>query len=53
VVRGRSGDRLGYLEDQFFSTVFFGSGLPFLAMTFAAAALAGVSWLSMPSKQAS
>ena len=26
-------DRLGHLEDQFFSTVFFGSGLLFLAMT--------------------
>jgi hypothetical protein len=34
-------DRLGHLEDQFFSTVFFGSGLLFLAMTFASAALAG------------
>ena len=34
-------DRLGRLEDQFFSTVFFGSGLLFLAMTFASAALAG------------
>jgi hypothetical protein len=34
-------DRLGHLEDRFFSTVFFGSGLLFLAMTFAAAALAG------------
>jgi hypothetical protein len=34
-------DRLGSLEDQFFSTVFFGSGLLFLAMTFASAALAG------------
>jgi hypothetical protein len=34
-------DRLGALEDQFFSTVFFGSGLLFLAMTFASAALAG------------
>lgn len=33
--------RLGALEDQFFSTVFFGSGLLFLAMIFAAAALAG------------
>ncbi len=32
---------IGHLEDQFFSTVFFGSGLLFLAMTFAAAALAG------------
>ena len=34
-------DRLGTLEDQFFSTVFFGSGLLFLAMTFASAAIAG------------
>jgi hypothetical protein len=34
-------DRLGHLEDQFFSTVFFGSGLLFLAMTFASAALVG------------
>jgi hypothetical protein len=34
-------DRLGQLEDQFFSTVFFGSGLLFLAMIFASAAIAG------------
>src|SRR5438105_15780578 len=34
-------DRLGTLEDQFFSTVFFGSGLLFLAMIFASAAVAG------------
>jgi hypothetical protein len=34
-------DRLGHLEDQLFSTVFFGSGLLFLAMTFVSAALAG------------
>jgi hypothetical protein len=34
-------DRLGHLEDQFFSTVFFGSGLLFLATTFVSAALAG------------
>jgi hypothetical protein len=34
-------DRLGTLEDQFFSTVFFGSGLLFLAMIFASAAIAG------------
>jgi len=31
-------DRLGHLEDQFISTVFMGSGLLFLAMTFAAGA---------------
>jgi hypothetical protein len=34
-------DRIGFQEDQFFSTVFFGSGLLFLAMTFVSAALAG------------
>ncbi len=34
-------DRLGHLEDQFFSTLFFGSGLLYLAMTFVAAAIAG------------
>jgi hypothetical protein len=34
-------DRLGAFEDQFFSTVFFGSGLLFLAMVFAASAIAG------------
>ena len=34
-------DRLGKLEDQFFSTVFFGSGLLFLSMMFASAAVAG------------
>jgi hypothetical protein len=34
-------DRLGQHEDRFFSTVFFGSGLLFLAMLFASAALAG------------
>jgi hypothetical protein len=34
-------DRMGALEDQLFSTVFFGSGLLFLAMIFASAATAG------------
>jgi len=34
-------ERLGRFEDQFFSTVFVGSGLLFLAMFFAAAAAAG------------
>jgi hypothetical protein len=34
-------DRLGQMEDQFFSTVFFGSGLLFLAMMFASAAIVG------------
>jgi hypothetical protein len=34
-------ERLGRFEDQFFSTVFLGSGLLFLALMFAAAASAG------------
>jgi hypothetical protein len=34
-------DRLGDYEDQLFATVFLGSGLLFLAMLFASAALAG------------
>ena len=34
-------DRLGDLEDRFFATVFLGSGLMFLALTFVGAALAG------------
>lgn len=34
-------DRLGHLEDQFFSTVFFGSGLLYLGLTFVSAAVAG------------
>ncbi len=34
-------DRLGHMEDQFFSTLFFGSGLLYLAMTFAWAGVAG------------
>jgi hypothetical protein len=33
-------DRLGDFEDRFFSTVFFGSGLLFVAMTFVSAAIA-------------
>jgi hypothetical protein len=37
VIRNRIGDR----EDQFFATVFLGSGLLFVAMLFAAAAAAG------------
>ena len=32
-------DRLGHREDRFFSTVFFGSGLLFVAMLFTAAAI--------------
>jgi len=34
-------DRIGKLEDRFFATVFLGSGLLYIAMIFAAAALAG------------
>jgi len=34
-------DRLGEYEDRFFATVFLGSGLLFLAMTFASAAVSG------------
>jgi len=34
-------DRLGRREDKFFATVFFGSGLLFLALLFASAAVAG------------
>jgi hypothetical protein len=34
-------DRLGELEDRFFATVFLGSGLLFLAMLFASAAVLG------------
>lgn len=34
-------DRLGALEDRFFATVFLGSGLLYLAMTFTSGAIAG------------
>ena len=34
-------DRMGELEDRFFSSVFFGSGLLYMAMIFVSAALAG------------
>jgi hypothetical protein len=34
-------DRLGHREDRFFATVFFGSGLLFLGMLFASAAVIG------------
>ena len=46
-------ERLGRFEDQFFATVFLGSGLLFLAMVFAAAASAGAivaSYASHPSE---
>lgn len=39
-------DHLGESEDKFFATVFFGSGLLFLAMLFGAAALAGALIIS-------
>src|SRR4051795_6631402 len=38
-------DRLGRQEDRFFATVFLGSALLFLAMLFAAAAIAGAIML--------
>jgi hypothetical protein len=47
-------DRLGQLEDRFFATVFFGSGLLFLSMLFAAAAMIGALIMvaaSVPSYQ--
>ena len=34
-------DRIAHLEDQFFSTVFIGSGLLYLGLSFVSAALAG------------
>jgi hypothetical protein len=42
-------NRLGKLEDQFFATVFLGSGLLFVASLFAAAALAGAFSAEPPS----
>ena len=46
-------DRLGDREDRFFSTVFFGSALLFLAMLFTAAALTGailIAFATAPEK---
>jgi hypothetical protein len=43
-------DRLGELEDRFFATVFFGSALLFLAMLFAAAAVAGAILLAFAAR---
>jgi hypothetical protein len=40
-------DRLGAYEDRFFATVFFGSGLLFLAMFFTAAAVAGATIIAL------
>jgi hypothetical protein len=45
-------DRLGHLEDQFFSTVFFGSGLLYLGLSFVAAAEAGSLLVLDPGKLA-
>src|SRR6185436_13775526 len=41
-------DRLGAEEDQFFATVFFGSGILFLAMLFAGAGWSARSCSSLP-----
>ena len=46
-------DQVGEREDRFFATVFFGSGLLFVALLFAAAAVAsalvvGVRYLGQP-----
>jgi hypothetical protein len=46
-------DRLGELEDRFFSTVFLGSALLFLAMLFVAAAIFGALVFSSTSAQLS
>jgi hypothetical protein len=43
-------DRLGQLEDRFFATVFFGSGLLFLGMLFTAAAIVGAIIIAFASK---
>ena len=40
-------DRLGEREDRFFATVFFGSGLLFLAMLFCSAAVAGAVLIAL------
>ena len=40
-------DRLGAYEDRFFATVFFGSGILFLAMFFAAGAVAGATIIAL------
>lgn len=43
-------DRLGQLEDRFFATVFFGSGLLFLGMLFTAAAVIGALMMAFASQ---
>jgi hypothetical protein len=45
-------DRLGQLEDQFFATVFFGSGVLFLGMLFTASAVVGAIVLAFVSQPA-
>src|SRR6516165_8975016 len=45
-------DRLGASEDKFFATVFFGSGLLFLGMLFAAAAVGGALIISFETASA-
>ncbi len=40
-------DRLGTFEDRFFATVFFGSGILFLTMFFAAAAVTGAIFMGL------
>lgn len=45
---GVARDRLGELEDRFFSTVFYGSSLLFLAMVFISMALAGGILVTYP-----
>jgi len=44
--------RLGQMEDRFFATVFFGSGLLFLAMLFLTSALAGGVLMAFEAKPA-
>lgn len=44
-------DLIGELEDRFFATVFLGSGLLFIAMLFAAAAVAGGILASLSAEQ--
>jgi hypothetical protein len=45
---GVARDRLGELEDRFFSSVFYGSSLLFLAMVFVSMALAGAILITFP-----
>lgn len=45
---GVARDRLGELEDRFFSSVFYGSSLLFLAMVFVSMALAGAILVTYP-----